>query len=145
MSLGNHVTFIGRLTADPELKKTANDKSYCNFSLARNRRVQKDADPVTDFINFVAWGNTADMLCKYFHKGERVGVSGELQQRSWEDNNGNKRYVVEVIARELEFIERKTNNNDTDATSKANYVTQQPNTINIEEYEEVESSDDLPF
>ena len=99
---------VGRLTKDVELKTTNNQTSYCNFTLAVDRRF-KDAngERQTDFINCVAWRQTAEFIGKYFHKGNRIGVCGSIQTRSYE-KDGQKVFVTEVLVEEAEFVESQT-------------------------------------
>lgn len=108
MAAFNKVILIGNLRADPELKQTQNGVSVTSFSLAVSRRKVKDQEPQTDFINIVAWRSTAEFICKYFQKGKAILVVGSLQTRSWEDQNGQKRYVTEVVADEAQFVEKKS-------------------------------------
>ena len=100
----NNTNFIGRLTADPELRRTQNGTACCSFSLAVKRPRAKDT---TDFLNFVVWQQGAEYLCQYGHKGDLVGVSGYLTSRNWEDNNGNKRTAFEVVCDNVELISSK--------------------------------------
>ena len=97
----NKVILIGRLTADPELKKTGSDTSVATFTVAINRN-QEDAD----FINVVAWEKNAENVKKYLTKGNRVAVDGRIQTRSYE-TDGTKKYVTEVVANSIEFLENK--------------------------------------
>ena len=108
----NICCFVGRLTATPELKNTANGTSVCSFSLAVERRF-KDADgkPIVDYIDFVAWKHMADFLCKWFDKGTRVAVTGELQTRTYEDKDGKKIKVSEIVANTIEFADGKRDAN----------------------------------
>lgn len=103
----NKVILIGRLTRDPEIKTTQNDVSFCNFSIAVDRRF-KDAngEKQTDFINCVAWRQQADVLGKYFAKGHRIGIVGTLQTRSYEVD-GQRRFATDVVVEEIDFIETK--------------------------------------
>ena len=102
----NKVVLVGRLTKDPEIKLTTNQTQYCNFTLAVDRKF-KDAsgNRQTDFINCVAWKTTAVFIQKYFKKGNRIGIAGSIQTRNYEDQNGQKQYITEVIADEAEFVE----------------------------------------
>ena len=102
----NKVELIGRLTKEPELKLTSNQTQFCNFSIAVDRRF-KDANGQrqADFINCVAWKQTAVFIQKYFHKGNRIGLTGCIQTRSFDDQNGQKRFVTEVVVEEVEFVE----------------------------------------
>lgn len=94
----NNVTLMGRLTRDPELRKTPSGTSVASISIACDRDV-KDADGnhATDFFELVAWRNTAEFVSKNFHKGSRIAVVGRLQNRSWTDKEGNKRTTTEII------------------------------------------------
>lgn len=100
----NHIVLMGRLTRNPEMRTTQSGKPVTSFSLAVERDFQKD---VTDFINIVAWNRTAEFVNSYFTKGQLVAVSGSLQIRNWEDQNGNKRQTAEVIAEHVYFAEPK--------------------------------------
>ena len=104
--LGNNVTFLGRLTHDIELKN-AGEINVTNFVLARNRPKRDDKEQEADFVRFVAFGKLAETIVKYFKKGDRMGVSGRLQVRSYDDKDGNKRSITEVIVDSIEFIETK--------------------------------------
>ena len=104
----NVCTFIGRITSDPELKTTQNGVSVTSFNLAVDRAyTPKGQEKQTDFIPCVAWRNTADFISKYFHKGQRMAVKGELQQRTYTANDGSKRNVYEVIVDGAFFCESK--------------------------------------
>lgn len=103
----NNVHLLGRLTADPEVKQTNSGMAVANFTVAINRVVKKDAHPEADFIRCVAWDKTASVVEQYFGKGDRIGVEGRIQTRNYEDKDGNKRNVVEVVADRIAFIEKK--------------------------------------
>ena len=104
----NHVTLIGRLAADPEARTTQSGISQCSFRLAVPRRfTNQQGVREADFFNIVAWCGTADFCARYFRKGMRVGVEGSLQSRSYQAQDGTKRYVVEVIADNVEFCESR--------------------------------------
>jgi len=102
----NKVELVGRLTKDPEVKLTSSQTQYCNFTVAVDRRF-KDANGQrqADFINCVAWRQTAVFIQKYFHKGNRIGLVGSIQTRSYDDQNGQKRFITEVVVDEAEFVE----------------------------------------
>ena len=97
---------IGRLTKDPEIRSTATGMQVASFTLAVNRRFAKE-EPKADFFNVTAWNKTAEFVGKYFTKGQQVLVSGRIENRSWEDNAGVKRYATDVIAEEVEFADSK--------------------------------------
>ena len=99
---------VGRLTKDVEVKNTNSGKNYANFTIAINRPF-KDAngERIADFINCVAWGKTAEFVSNYFSKGSKIGVTGMVQTRSFDDQNGQKRYVTEIVVNTAEFVEDK--------------------------------------
>ncbi len=96
----NSVNIIGRLTRDPELRKTANGTSVTNFCLAVNR-----AKEAADFIDCVAWKQTAELAEKYLSKGSKIGVTGRIQTRSYEDSYGKKKKTVEVVVEQMQFLD----------------------------------------
>jgi single-strand DNA-binding protein len=103
----NKVILIGRLTKDPELRYTSTSNvAKCNFTLAVDRRFSKAGEEKqTDFFNIVVWRNTAEFCSKYFTKGMRVAVSGSIQNRSWDDNEGKKHYITEIVVDEAHFAD----------------------------------------
>lgn len=104
----NTITIMGRLTADPELRRTQQGKAVTSFTIACDRDFASGgAAKETDFIECVAWANTAEFVCKHFTKGKMIVVSGRLQTRTWEDRDGNKRKNVEIIANNVYFGESK--------------------------------------
>lgn len=94
----NHITIMGRLTRDPELRRTGNGTSVASFTVAVDRDFAQDGKKETDFIDCVAWRQTGEFVCKYFRKGSMIVVKGRLQIRSWTDKEGNKRKTAEVVA-----------------------------------------------
>ncbi len=104
----NKVILIGNLVADPELKKTPSGVSVTSFRIAVSRRFNKDGETQADFINIVCWRSTAEFVAQYFSKGKPILVCGSLQSRDWTDQNGQRRYITEVVADEVSFVERKT-------------------------------------
>ena len=115
MASFNKVILIGNLTAAPELKKTASGVSVTSFTIAVNRRFAKDGQQQTDFINIVAWRQTAEFVARYFNKGKPILICGQLQTRSWTDQNGQKHYATEVVADEASFVENKSASADAGA------------------------------
>lgn len=104
----NHITLMGRLTVDPELRRTANGTAVASFSIACERDfASSGTEKETDFINIVAWRNTAEFVSKYFSKGRMAVISGRLQMRSFTDKNGNKRVAAEVVAESIYFGDSK--------------------------------------
>lgn len=108
----NKVILMGRLTRDPELKYTPANVPVCSFSVAVDRRFVKQGEQrQADFINVVAWRQSAEFVSKYFAKGRMINVVGSLQTRTWDDAQGVKRYVTEVIADEVNFCGDSNRNN----------------------------------
>lgn len=105
----NKITLIGNLTRDVEMRHTGSGIPVCSFSVAVNRRF-KDAEGkvVTDFFTIVAWRGLAENCAKYLGKGKKVAVVGELNNRSYEDKDGSKRYITEIVADEVEFLSPRT-------------------------------------
>lgn len=117
----NMAIIMGRLTKDPEYRQTSNNVSTAMFSVAVERDYKKDGqDKETDFLDVVAWRNTAEFICKNFSKGQMIALYGRLQKRSYEDTNGNKRTVVEIIAESVYFCGPKPQQDGTGAFSSFN-------------------------
>lgn len=107
----NKAILVGNLTRDPEQRTTPSGVSVTSFTVAVTRRYKsQDGTQQADFINCVAWRGTAEFIAKYFTKGSRIGVVGTIQTRTYDDQNGNKRYVTEVVCDEAEFVTSKTQN-----------------------------------
>ena len=147
----NNVTIVGRLTRDPELRKTGTGKSVLNFTVAANRRFG-DKDQA-DFINCVAWNQTADFMANYLKKGALVGVIGRLQSGSYEDN-GKNIYTLDVVAEQVQALESRSsrennqNNNGYEEYAKKNQYNQRSYTKTTKQEEDKTldiASDDLPF
>jgi single-strand DNA-binding protein len=138
----NKVILIGNLTADPELKQTQSGLSVCSFSIAVNRKMAKNGE--CDFINIQTWRQTAEFVSRYFKKGKPILVCGQLQNDSWEDQQGNKRTTTKVVADEVSFV----GNNDSTAETKTEPSTYTPaaysNTASPQ-FEEVAYDSGLPF
>ena len=100
----NRVILVGRLTRDPELRKTQSGASVVSYTIAVNRRVQTPGQPDADFINCVAWNKTADLMAQYLHKGSLIGVEGRIQTRQYQDQQGQTRYVTEVLAEQVQNL-----------------------------------------
>ncbi len=103
----NKVILTGRLTKDPDIRYTTSDKSVASFSLAVDRRHSSEQGPTVDFIPCIAWTKLADWAGNYLSKGSKILIEGRLQVRSYDAQDGSKRYVTEVIASEIEFAESK--------------------------------------
>ena len=131
----NKALLIGNLTRDPEIRKTASGISACTFTLAINRRyANQQGVREADFIGVVAWRQLADLCVKYLEKGSKVAVVGTIQTRSYDAQDGSKRYVTEVVAEEVEFLTVKASADSGDAPVRPADVMQ-----------EVTDDDELPF
>ena len=134
----NKVILGGRLTAAPELKATPNGVSVCSFSVAVNRKTNREE---TDFINCVAWRQTAEFISKYFSKGSSICVTGAIQIRSWQDQNGGKRFATELVVDEAYFVDGK-NDAAPSAPVKASDI---PEANAAPNFEELADGEELPF
>lgn len=110
----NKVMLIGRLVKDPELRFTTNGTATAKFTLAVNRNFKSEKGEETDFINIVLWRNIAENSSKYLQKGSLAMVEGRLQIRSYDDKDGNKKWVTEIVANNVQFLDSKKNVNSND-------------------------------
>ena len=134
----NKVILGGRLTADPELKQTQNGTAVASFSIAANRKYNKDAQQIeTDFFNITAWRQTAEFVTRYFKKGSSICIIGNLQNRSWTDQNNQKHYKTDIIAEEVMFVDSRSD-------SSSEPTSTMPTTV-IPNFEEIKADEDLPF
>lgn len=134
---------VGRLTRDPELKTTPSGVSVCSFTVACDRRYQKEGEErQADFINCIAWRQQGEFISKFFTKGMRIALDGSIQTRSWDDNEGNKRYATEVIVEHAEFASDKRNN-----AAEQSRATNSPTVPqgDIGGFMPVDFDEDLPF
>jgi single-strand DNA-binding protein len=129
----NNIVIMGRLTKDAEERKTNSGKSVCSFCVALDDRFDKEK---THFIDVIAWNNTAEFVCKYFHKGSMIAVQGRLTTRMWEDKNGSKHKAVEIVADEVSFCGDKKND--------TNHPADVAPPTDGEDYKDI-PVDDLPF
>ena len=144
----NNVSLTGRITKDLEKKETGKGTSVVNFSLAVDRRFKNsNGDREADFIGIQAWGMTADLLCKYCGKGSLVGIEGRIQTRNYENNQGQRVYVTEVVAENVTFLDSKKSSNQ---SQQGSY--QQANGYQNDSYQQpfdsampFDSADDFPF
>jgi single-strand DNA-binding protein len=140
----NVAVLMGRLVADPELRHTSNEVAVTSITLAVDRDyAPKGQNRQADFIDIVAWRNTAEFVCKYFNKGQLVAVQGAIQTRSYTDKDGNKRKAFEIVADSVHFAESKPTGNP----DAKNYSDQASETggITDEDIPELPPDDDLPF
>ena len=137
----NRVVLVGRITKDPMLRKTQSGTSVVSFTIACNRRVPSQGQDA-DFINCVAWNKTADFMAQYVKKGALLGLEGRIQIRSYDDKDGKRVYVTEVVADSVQFLESK---------KQAENVQNEANTVPVmqnNEYTDYAAdipTDDLPF
>lgn len=117
----NKVILMGRLTRNPELKQLASGTLVANFTLAVSRRFKSEGQPEADFISIVAWGKTAEFVNNYFKKGQQVAVTGRIQVRQWDDKEGKRRYLTEVVAEEVYFADSKKDNDSNKSQSEKDY------------------------
>ena len=141
----NKVILGGRLTADPELKQTPSGVTVCSFTLAVNRKFSKDGQQEADFINCQAWRQTAEFINRYFRKGSSLCISGSIQTRSWQDQNGQKRFATDVVVDEAMFVDGKN-----DAQGTGTYTADQTsipafNAPQAPKFETLDTDDSLPF
>lgn len=141
----NKVILGGRLTADIELKQTPSGVSVCQFSLAVNRRFSKEGEQSTDFINCVAWRNTAEFINKYFRKGSSLCVVGQIQTRSWTDSNDQKRYATEVLVDEALFVDSKNSAEQAETSGAGSYIPDAYKPPETPNFEDADTDSDLPF
>lgn len=140
----NKVELLGRLTKDPEVRYSEKtNTNVVNFTLAVNRRFVKEGEErQADFISNVAFGKTADFIEKYIKKGMQIAVVGRIQTRTYDDNNGQKRYITEVVVEEVYFAESSNKQNSADINVLTASTPVQASTDNNEEFF---GDDDFPF
>ena len=132
----NRIILVGNLVADPELKCTESGVNVTRFRIAVNRRFAKNGE--TDFFDIVAWRNTAEFVCRFFSKGKPILVSGALQNRTWTDSEGAKRFVTEIVADEVTFVEGKKDNSKPADNEAPSYGIP-------DGFEEMSADDECPF
>ncbi len=148
----NSVSLVGRLTKDPELRFTATGKAVATFSLAVNRTFSKSDE--ADFFNIVTWQKTAENCANYLAKGQQVGVLGRLQSRSYENKEGRRVFVVEVVANEVEFLERREKSGGSSSNSQSYQKQDKQKGSNndidtsdgdLDEFQAIDDDEDIPF
>ncbi|MBR2010555.1 MAG: single-stranded DNA-binding protein [Clostridia bacterium] len=151
----NKVVLCGRLTADPELKQTQSGIAVVTFTLAVNRRFQARSGDNTaqaqqaDFITLVAWRQTAEFISKFFKKGSALCVTGSIQTRSWQDNQGQRRYATEVVVDEAMFVDSRNEGGAVGGSYTPDAYGAAPSfstpAAAAPNFEELKADDDLPF
>ena len=143
----NLVVLTGRLTADPEIRTTQSNVSVTSFCIAVQRQYKSGEEPITDFINIVAWRHTAELVTRYFKKGNMIGIEGSIQTRKYTDRDGNNRIAFVVLASNVQFVESKRSNTDVnianDSEDPLKTVSQNLQNAGFEQTDT--SDDDLPF
>ena len=152
----NVAAIMGRLTADPELRHTQNDIAVTSFTVAVDRSYARaGTERQTDFIDVVAWRQTAEFVCKYFQKGSMIAVTGSIQTRNYEDRQGNKRKAFEIVASDVSFTGSKRESGSAGGGSYESAPAPRPAAFSEtpppysrgsrEDFEEILGDDDLPF
>ncbi|MBQ3411809.1 MAG: single-stranded DNA-binding protein [Oscillospiraceae bacterium] len=149
----NQVAIMGRLTADPELRHTPGEIAVTTFTVAVNRSyVKQGAERQADFIDVVAWRNTAEFVCRYFKKGQMIAVTGSLQTRTYQDREGKNRKAVEVVADNVYFTESRGNSgsNAAGGTGYNSYADEKETNTSysagsVDDFTVIANDEDLPF
>ena len=149
----NKAIIGGRLSADPELKSTSGGVSVTSFSVAVNRRFSgANNEQQTDFINVVAWRQTAEFVSRHFRKGSSICIVGSIQTRSWTDQNGQKRYATDVVADEVLFVDSKkdsegnpTSHKENSSQSNFGASTYVPDAYRTPDFAAMSADESLPF
>ena len=116
----NNVILVGRLTKDIEIRQTTSGSKTTSFTLAVNRTSKKEGQPDADFINCVAWNKTAELMAQYLRKGSLIGIEGRIQTRSYDNQQGQKVYVTEVVANSVQFLDSKNANFEQNGLNQGN-------------------------
>ncbi len=140
----NVVILTGRLTADPELKTTTSGIPVTSFSIAVSRRYRSGEEQQADFINVVAWRQTAEFVSKYFQKGSMIGIEGSIQTRRYTDRDGKNRTAFEVVASNVQFVESKRDGAGNVGNAAPSAPASFSNT-DASDFAEITGDDDLPF
>lgn len=144
----NKVILGGRLTADPELRQNPSGIAVTSFSIAVNRRFSKNAEQQADFFNVVAWRQNAEFISRYFRKGSSICIVGTIQNRSWTDQQGQKRYATDIVVDEAHFVDSKGDGPAANAGGYPSEGYQAPSFASdagAPKFEDMSGDDDLPF
>lgn len=146
----NCAVIMGRLVADPELKTTATGLSVTSFTVAVERRFARPGEErQADFIDVVAWRQTAEFVTRFFRKGSMIAVQGSIQVRNYEDKNGAKRKAVEIVADNVSFCGSKSESGSASRTEENIRAAAQPapsySNVDADDFKEIPTEDDLPF
>ncbi|MCI8851582.1 MAG: single-stranded DNA-binding protein [Erysipelotrichaceae bacterium] len=137
----NRVVLVGRITKNLDLRKTQSGTSVVSFTIACNRRVPSQGQDA-DFINCVAWNKTADFMAQYVKKGALLGLEGRIQTRSYDDKDGKRVYITEVVADSVQFLESKK---QAESVQNESYTAPVMQNNEYADYESDIETDDLPF
>ena len=140
----NVVVLVGRLTDNPELRHTNSNISVTRFSIAVDRAYRSGEERQADFINIVAWRQTAEFITTYFKKGQRIGIEGSLRMNQFTDKDGNKRTTYEVVVNNAHFVENKRDSGNAGGFAPAE-TQAAPQSFSNSDSSEIASDDDLPF
>lgn len=146
----NKVILVGRLTRDPEVKNTTTGKAVATFTLAVDRRFKnKDGQKEADFVPIVVWGKQAEFAGQYLSKGSQIGVSGRLQVRSYDAQDGQRRYITEVVADEINFVSSGQKNSTAGYQQASAPQSNNNNNMSVmgldEDFHLMADDDDIPF
>lgn len=143
----NVVVLVGRLTDNPELRHTNSNISVTRFSIAVDRAYRSGEERQTDFINIVAWRQTAEFITTYFKKGQRIGIEGSLRMNRFTDKDGNNRTAYEVVVNNAHFVENKRDGGNAGgfALAETQAAPQSFSNSDSGDFAEIASDDDLPF
>ncbi len=143
----NRAILVGNLTKDPEKRTTPSNLSVTTFTVAVQRKFSKDGETQADFIPIVTWRKLADNCATYLQKGSKCGVIGQIQTRQYDDKNGVRRYVTEIIADEVEFLSPKTHDGNLDSPDRGRVEASAADDLFGDELAQFEPVDDssLPF
>lgn len=146
----NNVVLVGRLTKDIDLRYTSNGTAVGNFTLAVNRKVKSDGQPTADFINCVAWKKTAEIITNYTKKGSQIGIEGSIQTRSYDNDEGKRVYITEVLVQSVTLLDSKSESGNENNKQSSNNTTRTPSNMGSDPFDRGSqpidiSDDDLPF
>lgn len=136
----NRVILIGRLTAEPELRHTTTGTAVASYRLAVERQFKQDGQPAADFLNCVAWGRNGEFASNYLHKGSKIAVEGRIQVRTYDDKDGKRVYVTEIVVDHHEFCESKGASSEAEAQSNQTFAVNENKNFDV-----IDDDDELPF
>ena len=142
----NHITLQGRLVATPELRQTNSGKSVTSFRVASDRGAKDSAgNALVDWLDCIAWGKTAEFVCKYFTKGEMILISGSIQTRQYQDKNGSNRTATEINAERVFFCGRQSTQANGETRAQGEFTSSAFTRGSAQSFVPIDDSEDLPF